>query len=79
MTLEKPSGNPLKYSPGQVTKFLWALVGFFVTVLTTVLAVGPNLIPDKYLPWVHIVIAVATSYGVFSKPNTPPGPVHPVV
>lgn len=65
------------YTGAQLKKFFVAACGFVVTTLTTVLAVGPEVIPDAALVWVNIVIAVAASYGVFKVTNTPPGPTPP--
>lgn len=66
------------YTGKQLKKFFVAGAGFVATVLATVLAIGPEVIPEGGLVWVHIVLALATSYGVFKVTNTPPGPTPPV-
>ena len=48
-----------------VKKFLVAFVGTLSMVLTTILAVGPQVIPMGLLPWVQIFIASAISAGVY--------------
>lgn len=58
----------MKYTPAQVRKLLVAIAGFVVVVLSTSLAVG-GVLPESWLPFVHVVIAVASSYGVFKVKN----------
>ena len=58
------------YSPAQIKKALFAAAGFAATVAATVLAIGPDLIPDVALPYIHIGLALATTYGVFQAQNT---------
>jgi hypothetical protein len=60
-----------KYKFSQVRKTVVGVVGFGVTVATTTLAVGPELIPVGWLPWINISIAVASAYGIFAVRNAP--------
>lgn len=53
----------------QIRKALVAAVGFALTVLTSILATGPDLIPNDTLPFVHLFIALAGSYGVYAVRN----------
>lgn len=53
-------------------KALIAVLGFVLTVLATVLGLAPGLIPIEYLPYVHVVLAVGTTYGVYQVKNNPP-------
>ena len=61
----------MRYALSEVRKTLIGVVGFALTIAATVLAVGPDLIPNKYLPWVLVAIAVGTNYGIFKVPNRP--------
>jgi len=59
----------MKYTAAEVKKAIVAFVGFAITVVTTILAVGPDLIPDAWLPYITIAVAVAGTYGVFGARN----------
>jgi hypothetical protein len=48
-------------------KFLVAAVGVVGQIVTLALAQG--LIPAAYVPWLSVVIATATMYGVWRVPN----------
>jgi hypothetical protein len=61
----------MRYHLSEVRKLLVGIVGFALTILATVLAIGPDLIPDKWLPWVVVAIAAATNLGIFRLPNQP--------
>jgi len=69
------------YSLSEVRKFVIGTVGFAASLVATILAVGPDLIPDAALPYVNAFIAVVASYGIFKAKNTPaPGqPSDPAV
>ena len=54
-----------------IRKFLVAAAGTLVLVLTTVLAVGPEIIPTEYLPYIQVIIALITSKGVHKVRNVP--------
>ena len=54
-----------------IKKFLVALLGFVVIVLTTILSIGPEVIPTNLLVWVQIVLGVGTAYGVYAVKNVP--------
>lgn len=60
----------MTYSPAEVRKLLVALTG----ALGQGLDVG--LVPDQYKPYVSVVLALATAYGVYQVPNAD-GPVSP--
>lgn len=53
----------------QIRKAVVAAVGFALTVLASILATGPDVIPNDALPFVHTFIAVAGSYGVYAVRN----------
>jgi len=59
------------YSLSQVRKTAITVVGFAAGLLATILAVGPDLIPDAALPYINGFIGVAAAYGVFKVPNVP--------
>jgi hypothetical protein len=61
----------VRYNLSEVRKTVIGVAGLAVTVLATALTLGPDLIPNSWLPWVQIVVAVATSYGIFAVPNQP--------
>ena len=52
-------------------KFFVAVGGTLFMVLSTILAVGPELIPMKWLPWVQVILAIAISKGVHRVENVP--------
>jgi hypothetical protein len=62
----------MAYTAKEVKKTIFAAIGFVLTVVTTVLALGPDLIPNAALPWIQIGIAVAGTYGVFAARNFDP-------
>ena len=57
--------------PSEVRKALVALAGFGAIAVSTILAVGPELIPAQYLPWVHVALGVASLCGVYGVRNAP--------
>lgn len=59
----------MKYTAAEVKKAIFTTAVFVVTVVTTILTVGPDLIPDAALPWIVIGLGVANSYGVFALRN----------
>lgn len=59
----------MKYTAAQIKKSIVAAVTFALTVIATVLAIGPDLIPDVALPYINIVVALAGTYGVFAAKN----------
>ena len=59
------------YSLSEVRKFVIGAVGFAASLVATILAVGPDLIPDAALPYINGFIGVAAAYGVFKVPNVP--------
>ncbi len=67
----------MSYSAAELKKMIVAGLGFVLTVVTTILALGPDLIPDEWLPWIQIVIAVAGTYGVFAAQNLGPAGLDP--
>jgi hypothetical protein len=77
VTNPPPSNNPFKYNPAAIKKAWVGLIGFVVTTLVIILQVGPDLIPQKWLPVVNVIIGVATFYGIFRSSNNPPGPISP--
>jgi hypothetical protein len=73
----EPRGGSVKYHLSEVRKAVVGVVGFGLTVLATILAVGPALIPLAWLPWVMVALAVGSSYGIYQVPNQPaPGEVR---
>ena len=52
-----------------IRKFLVAAAGMVVLVLSTILAVGPEIIPMNLLPWVQVIIALLVSKGVHAVRN----------
>jgi len=69
------------YSLSQVRKTIVGALGFAAGLAATILAVGPDVIPDGALPYINAFIAVVASYGVFKVENRPaPGePSDPAV
>jgi hypothetical protein len=61
----------VKYNLSEIRKTLVGVVGFALTVLATILTVGPDLIDEDLLPWVIVALAVGSSYGIFKVPNQP--------
>jgi len=59
------------YSLSQIRKFVIGVVGFAASLAATILAVGPDLIPDAALPYINAFIAVVASYGIFKAKNSP--------
>jgi len=59
------------YSLSEVRKFVIGAVGFAASLAATILAVGPDLIPDAALPYINAFIAVVASYGIFAAKNQP--------
>ncbi len=57
------------YTPAQIRKAILSALGHVATVLSVALAVG-GIIPVAALPYVALVIGVATVYGVFRSPNS---------
>jgi hypothetical protein len=53
-----------------VRKAVTALVG----VAAQLAALG--VVPERYLPWVQVVIALGTAIGVYVVPNAPPAVDH---
>lgn len=62
----------MKYALSEVRKTVIGVVGFVVAVLAAFLTIAAGSIPNEWLPWVQVAVAVATSYGIFSVPNQPP-------
>lgn len=54
-----------------IRKFIVAAAGMVALVLTTILAVGPEVIPVELLPWAQVVIALITGKGVYQVVNVP--------
>ena len=59
------------YSLSQVRKTVIGVCGFAAGLLATILAVGPDVVPDAALPYINAFIAVVASYGIFKVPNKP--------
>jgi hypothetical protein len=53
----------MTYSPAEVRKLVVALVGALGQ------AVDAGLVPAQYKPYVSVVLAFATAYGVYAVPN----------
>ena len=62
----------MKYALSEVRKTVIGLVGFLVAVAAAFLTIAAGSIPNEWLPWVQVLVAVATSYGIFKVPNQPP-------
>jgi hypothetical protein len=62
----------MRYAFSEVRKTVIGLVGFAVAVLAAFLTIAASSIPNEWLPWVQVIVAVATSYGIFQVPNQPP-------
>ena len=54
-----------------IRKFIVAAAGMVALVLTTILTVGPEIIPADVLPWAQVVIALITGKGVYQVVNVP--------
>ena len=63
-----------KYTPAQIKKAIVAAVALALTVLCGLL--DASLLPEAYVPWVQVFIAVCGSYGVFRARNAPPSQDH---
>ena len=50
-------------------KLIASAIGGVVLVLTTVLAVGPELIPLKWLPYIQVLVALLLSGSVHQARN----------
>jgi hypothetical protein len=61
----------VRYAFSEVRKTVIGLVGFAVAVLAAFLTIAASSIPNEWLPWVQVIVAVATSYGIFQVPNQP--------
>lgn len=61
----------MKYALSEVRKTVIGLVGFIVAVLAAFLTIAADTIPNEWLPWIQVIVAVATSYGIFKVPNQP--------
>lgn len=60
----------MRYTPAQIRKVIVGAVGFVLTIVAALLAVG-DVIPDAALPYINAFVAVAGSYGIFKAPNAP--------
>lgn len=61
----------MKYALSEVRKTVIGVVGFLVAVLAAFLSIAADAIPNEWLPWVQVAVAVAASYGIFKVPNQP--------
>lgn len=55
----------------EVRKALVAIVGVLAVVVTDLLQAG-NVVPDKYVPYVTVVLGILTALGVYHVPNKAP-------
>lgn len=61
----------MRYAFSEVRKTVIGLLGFVVAVLAAFLTIAASSIPNEWLPWVQVIVAVATTYGIFKVPNQP--------
>jgi hypothetical protein len=61
----------MRYAFSEVRKTVIGLIGFAVAVLAAFLTIAADTIPNEWLPWVQVAVAVGTSYGIFKIPNQP--------
>lgn len=61
----------MRYAFSEVRKTVIGLVGFAVAVLAAFLTIAASSIPNEWLPWIQVIVAVATSYGIYQIPNQP--------
>lgn len=59
----------VNYTSAEIKKFLVASAGLIGMILTTILALGPDLFSPRVLVWAQVVLAIGTSYGVFKVKN----------
>lgn len=57
------------YKPSQIRKFVVAVLGAVVLILTQVLTAGADVIPASWGAWISTVVAVATAAGVYLARN----------
>lgn len=57
------------YKPSQIRKFVVAVLGAVVLILTQILTTGADVIPASWGAWISTVVAVATAAGVYLARN----------
>jgi Trk-type K+ transport system membrane component len=62
----------MRYAFSEVRKTVIGLVGFAVAVLAAFLTIAASSIPNEWLPWVQVIVAVATSVGDVGPGDVPP-------
>jgi len=61
----------VKYALSEIRKTLIGLAGFAVAVIAAFLTIAADSIPNEWLPWMQVAVAVATTYGIYRLPNRP--------